>query len=832
MAGQEPSSTPQQPLWDLLLSRAADGSSSYLLILRQQYDEECLRTKGESSIPVAVIGERIGHLSSALIQLENKDTPFQKELQFRALISALALAKYNDVHSFSAPFSDELYGNIANRFRELVLQPQPQTDVENVRKANSSYLIRFALEHVKLFGRAEPVIVSILPYIFQTLLGAAVLTSGQLNGVEQVCQGIEGLSRFWRDPQPRHQVLLGLQDLTRAAVAINFKAKYTKDDRLWAFSIKMAKRTLRELLNTLGNASGLEATPPLSVAQGYWEKLLAILNRGSPGLNKYFYFFGLLDCAAQLGRILDSDDLPSEMKLGMKKLFLESNVPQLRWKAIEILLSFTAERDKEYKWLGDQLSTLSLGIDYKTQLLKEIDVIRLCLIEEESLRANSGLKNAWRPQKSPRGNSRALDSMSTSPSSSLEYLVMSSTSPLPSGDWTEKFQTQDMLWSRRFEKAIQLPAEKHFGRPKKYTSAGLSSDCTHAFLLSTKSLFIYSLPDENDSIIGRIITKTFEAGPNGNNPVAPMEVVLSQRFLATIASEELMVYEYRSGDQLREISYNRFERSCLRGVALHEGVAFYDFMVLVGRQGRLEGRPKGHVELLGYRADDDDSTRRLDSIYTFDLAAGDSPKMLSFGLGGTAFVCATAVLNYVLVWRMTDELLSSRPDPYKVPRNLTEVSKTDGITSISLFTSPSGKSYVFYTTLSQQYTNGGERSFISPIFLPSESTQLDLIHSPEPLNHRLGLIAGTALSRISVIAVTERTGKIMLLPLSPHEGGGINTDTYRPCMPSKLDNSLCAERGPSMNCLRFNPAGTHLYAIDVRGKVIITKFAWPPLETS
>ncbi|KAH0537561.1 hypothetical protein FGG08_005660 [Glutinoglossum americanum] len=817
----------QQPSWDSLLSAEVDGSSSYLLTLRQQLDQGCLRTQEEPSIPVGVIGERIEHLSSALIQLENQDTPLQREFQFRALISALALAKYNRFHSFSAPLLDTLYSNITDRFRELVFQPQPLTDVENVHKANSSYLVRFALEHVKLFSRAEPMLVSMLPHIFRTLLGAALLTSGQLNGVDQICQGIDALSRFWRNPQPRYQVLLGLQDLTRAAVAINLKAKLAKDDTLWAFSIKMARRTLRELLNTLGNAAELEATPLPSAAQGYWEQFLAIVNRGSPGLNKYFYFYGLLDCAAQLGRILHPDELPAEMKLRMMRLLLGSKVPQFRWKATEILLSFTATRDREYGQLSEHISAPNLNITNRAQLAGEINVIRRYLEGEDLLPANLRPENTWHPQ-GPRRDSRS------SSSTGQQDVGPPATPPTtPPEDWREEFEKQDMLRSERPESVHPSLPKRLFRRSKSYISCGLSSDCSHAFLLNAKSLCIYSLPITEGQSVEQVTKKTFtEKSKENPDPIAPTEAVLSQRFLATIASEKLVVYEYRSESQLKEVASHRFKLSYLCGVALHESEAPHrsdNVMVLVGRRRRSEGQLEGHIDLLGYRVNDN-SSKKLDKIFTFNLAIGDTPKMLAFGLGGTAFVCATAILNDVLVWPLTDELLSSHPEPYKVPRNFPEELRANGITSASLFTSSSGRSYVLCTTSpTQKYNVGREQSFISPVFLQSESLHLDLVHFLEPLNRRQGLIAGAALSHTNVIAVAERTGKIMVLPLTPHDGGGIHSDIREPL---ELNNSLFSEAGPPMNCLRFNPAGTHLYAIDVKGEVIIKRFTWPPVETN
>jgi hypothetical protein len=67
-----------------------------------------------------------------------------------------------------------------------------------------------------------------------------------------------------------------------------------------------------------------------------WQHFLAFFNRGPPCFGDYYYLYGLLDCATQLGRILEKDMVPWLFVERMQKIIRKSKDPSLRWKAVRI----------------------------------------------------------------------------------------------------------------------------------------------------------------------------------------------------------------------------------------------------------------------------------------------------------------------------------------------------------------------------------------------------------------------------------------------------------------------------------------------------------------
>jgi len=74
----------------------------------------------------------------------------------------------------------------------------------------------------------------------------------------------------------------------------------------------------------------------------------------------------------------------------------------------------------------------------------------------------------------------------------------------------------------------------------------------------------------------------------------------------------------------------------------------------------------------------------------------------------------------------------------------------------------------------------------------------------------------------NVFAVLEETGKIWILPLEAHEEAGI--DGSRSDALVSLPESLCNQDMPSTSSFRFDPSGDRLFAIDPRGKIVVSEF--------
>lgn len=84
--------------------------------------------------------------------------------------------------------------------------------------------------------------------------------------------------------------------------------------------------------------------------------------------------------------------------------------------------------------------------------------------------------------------------------------------------------------------------------------------------------------------------------------------------------------------------------------------------------------------------------------------------------------------------------------------------------------------------------------------------------------------SGTVPRQGNLVALLEKTGKIVLIPLTPSDRGGLCSATPREREPAELSVALCTQAKPSMGCLRFDPPGVLLYAIDSKGKLIRASF--------
>lgn len=70
------------------------------------------------------------------------------------------------------------------------------------------------------------------------------------------------------------------------------------------------------------------------VTSGHLRDVLITLTGGSPRFNRGYYFYGLLDCAVQLGRHLHPKDIPAELRATKESLLSISGDSLFRWKAV------------------------------------------------------------------------------------------------------------------------------------------------------------------------------------------------------------------------------------------------------------------------------------------------------------------------------------------------------------------------------------------------------------------------------------------------------------------------------------------------------------------
>jgi hypothetical protein len=97
-------------------------------------------------------------------------------------------------------------------------------------------------------------------------------------------------------------------------------------------SLNLAAAVLDQILVKLKRHNQFETT--VCRRSSFWEYLHIICDRGPPAMDSYFYLYGLLDCATQLGRILPYDEIKDEFKSKMMTIIRRSEEESYQWKAV------------------------------------------------------------------------------------------------------------------------------------------------------------------------------------------------------------------------------------------------------------------------------------------------------------------------------------------------------------------------------------------------------------------------------------------------------------------------------------------------------------------
>jgi len=156
-----------------------------------------------------------------------------------------------------------------------------------------------------------------------------------------------------------------------------------------------------------------------------------------------------------------------------------------------------------------------------------------------------------------------------------------------------------------------------------------------------------------------------------------------------------------------------------------------------------------------------------------------------------------------------------------------------GMTSVSLFKSPSNNPYILCTTYpSSERGLTGEWPLISPVFNSSGPVRHDIQHSIKLL--RDPILVGAVTSVGELIAVLEASGKVRLLALDRGRDGGLHCPTYQNAA-LKFDKQLSKQESTHPTSLRFQETleGLHIFAIDLYGKLIVKtvmRGTYPPIR--
>ena len=142
-------------------------------------------------------------------------------------------------------------------------------------------------------------------------------------------------------PKKRSDTIFVLQEITRITLAFDLYTKVVKSapsadqpqHNALGSPRTLVKWILERILLLLSDEQIEENASHPATA---WNHFLAFFNRGPPCFSDYYYLYGLLDCATQLGRILEKAMLPSSFEEKMREIIQKSKDPSLRWKAVRI----------------------------------------------------------------------------------------------------------------------------------------------------------------------------------------------------------------------------------------------------------------------------------------------------------------------------------------------------------------------------------------------------------------------------------------------------------------------------------------------------------------
>lgn len=65
-----------------------------------------------------------------------------------------------------------------------------------------------------------------------------------------------------------------------------------------------------------------------------WQNILAFFSLGPSSFNEYYYWYALLDCATQVGRIVEKGKIPQGLVNKVREIIRKSKSSSIRWKAV------------------------------------------------------------------------------------------------------------------------------------------------------------------------------------------------------------------------------------------------------------------------------------------------------------------------------------------------------------------------------------------------------------------------------------------------------------------------------------------------------------------
>lgn len=424
-------------------------------------------------------------------------------------------------------------------------------------------------------------------------------------------------------------------------------------------------------------------------------------------MDKWYFFYGLLDCLGQVARHARSGQLLVELFTLLKELMEESEYEELRWKILEIFEAYEPVRRNVHQWLT--ASHGSSNIDNAGVLL-ELAAVRsisrqqmLTSSEAESpvsrqTTSSSGMDDRRFLSGNPSSSSQAIENRPLYPAlvqaqysnrrtsahaaevDAIEQLPMTHESVLtrstdeqgrslslasqqqghtPATEEAEEVEQylegHIDYWPQDGDvQESQLLPQAFFGRGLRgYAHAGLSTDCRLAFFSSSREVCVARVSLDNRR--RRKEDLVLERKYDRSSQIA--DVSLLNNILVVSTRQNLELHRIGLPGPGVIVSHGDWDPL---GIASWEQGS--EAMVAVGHRREARNSRNGRVIIHQVSLPSEGPVQRR-ILRAFTLPTGESPKFLAFDSEGATLACITDrnVGNSVIIWKIEETLEEEGP---------------------------------------------------------------------------------------------------------------------------------------------------------------------------
>ncbi|KAG8527195.1 uncharacterized protein KY384_008625 [Bacidia gigantensis] len=801
---------------DTLISDLLDGSgisAPSLVQIMARVSEQCLRftlknqkpsEKGRLNrnnlVKLAVC------LAKPLERTRHKESFTFLELQLRAFCSVLALLHFKGVYSLVSDDYNSIEGSLPMLYSTIVRLPSHSRNAgegsDTIRQSSNIYLVQLARQYFSIFRKENDPSRESWEPVQKIVYGTLSIAGGQYGSIRQVVDGTWELANVWRRHNPQQHGICSLQEHVRRIHQILVWKEGLEDYPGEAASDILSK--------TLEQVSILFKTDfrQIPTALNNRHKQRAGLKQLPPLIQKDTYFLGLLDILAQLCVFIDIRYLSPYLNSRLESVVFDTKVEEYRSFALRALLSCASTRQMTYERLRHILTNLPDDREDWTHIGSDIELIRKLLDDDEDsgIRHHNYLTISTRADLTgtPVSSPPRMDSISTIQTnmSSPAGIATIATGP---GAWREQriypSITNQSVCSR-------FTIDRSIG--EKAPNVGISTCCDFVFFYS-KSRVRVMRTDHRPNITH--LNKDYANGLIKKVTIGRCFMVID---VAHKGSHTVSAYHCEDGF---EVFADEFRGRDAKDVAILEADNV-TYIVVAHVGGRNERGFLG--ELLVYRLVD----RETPSPKVITVPRDEFIKSLSLDSQAT-YITAVTNRNHLIAWRLED--VDSEDIPAFEYRGRTYTD--NGVTSVSTFQpTNSANTYAFTTTFptnERSRASHREWSYLTPLTEPQTQPKATLIRNFEHFPDSNGLLGGCVSNSANVFVILSnrnrgREVEVYYQQLKAHTEGGIigGAEGLRklPFVLHGMDkrSSACA--------VRFNPEGTHLYAVDYKGHCYVTEF--------